>query len=109
MTDGVVQIEKKLGFFPLIALVVGTMVGGGVFSLPHDLAVGANSGSIIIGWCITAMGMIPLALVYQTLARQKPELEGGIYSYARAGAYVLLYSIGFNITILYFFSIPMRA
>ena len=31
------------------------------------------------------MGMIPLALVYQTLARQKPELEGGIYSYARAG------------------------
>ncbi|PEY70199.1 basic amino acid/polyamine antiporter [Bacillus thuringiensis] len=85
MTDGVVQIEKKLGFFPLIALVVGTMVGGGVFSLPHDLAVGANSGAIIIGWCITAMGMIPLALVYQTLARQKPELEGGIYSYARAG------------------------
>ncbi len=85
MTDGVVQIEKKLGFFPLIALVVGTMVGGGVFSLPHDLAVGANSGSIIIGWCITAMGMIPLALVYQTLARKKPELEGGIYSYARAG------------------------
>ncbi|HFK1489399.1 TPA: arginine-ornithine antiporter, partial [Bacillus cereus] len=53
MTDGVVQIEKKLGFFPLIALVVGTMVGGGVFSLPHDLAVGANSGAIIIGWCIT--------------------------------------------------------
>ena len=49
------------------------MVGGGVFSLPHDLAVGANSGSIIIGWCITAMGMIPLALVYQTLARKKPE------------------------------------
>ena len=31
------------------------------------------------------MGMIPLALVYQTLARKKPELEGGIYSYARAG------------------------
>ena len=75
MTDGVVQIEKKLGFFPLIALVVGTMVGGGVFSLPHDLAVGANSGATIIGWCITAMGMIPLVLVYQTLAKQKPSLR----------------------------------
>ena len=35
------------------------MVGGGVFSLPHDLAVGANSGATIIGRCITAMGMIP--------------------------------------------------
>ncbi len=77
MTDGVVQIEKKLGFFPLIALVVGTMVGGGVFSLPHDLAVGANSGSIIIGWCITAMGMIPLALVYQTLAERNQSLRAG--------------------------------
>ena len=51
------------------------MVGGGVFSLPHDLAVGANSGSIIIGWCITAMGMIPLALVYQTLARKNQSLR----------------------------------
>lgn len=80
-----IPIEKKLGFFPLIALVVGTMVGGGVFSLPHDLAEGANSGAILIGWCITALGMIPLALVYQTLAQKKPELEGGIYSYARAG------------------------
>ncbi|CAM4230955.1 amino acid APC transporter [Bacillus manliponensis] len=80
-----VPIEKKLGFFPLIALVVGTMVGGGVFSLPHDLAEGANSGAILLGWCITALGMIPLALVYQTLAHKKPELEGGIYSYARAG------------------------
>ncbi|WP_242221808.1 arginine-ornithine antiporter [Bacillus cereus group sp. BfR-BA-01380] len=85
MADGVIPIEKKLGFFPLIALVVGTMVGGGVFSLPHDLAAGANSGATLIGWCITGLGMIPLTLVYQSLAYRKPELEGGIYSYARAG------------------------
>ena len=76
MTDGVVQIEKKLDFS--INCISSRNNGWWrCFSLPHDLAVGANSGSIIIGWCITAMGMIPLALVYQTLARKKPELEGG--------------------------------
>ncbi|MFD3450053.1 basic amino acid/polyamine antiporter [Microbacteriaceae bacterium 4G12] len=85
MTDEVRTIERKLGFLSLIALVVGTMIGGGVFSLPHDLAAGANSGAILLGWGITALGMIPLALVYQTLAVKKPELKGGIYSYARAG------------------------
>ncbi|UOY94416.1 basic amino acid/polyamine antiporter [Ectobacillus sp. JY-23] len=68
-----------------MSLVVGTMVGGGVFSLPHDLAEGANSGAVLIGWLVTAMGMIPLAVVYQTLAQKKPELEGGIYTYAREG------------------------
>ena len=59
------------------------MVGGGVLAY-HDLAVGANSGHH--NWLVYySDGNDPLALVYQTLARQKPELEGGIYSYARAG------------------------
>ncbi|GMB09959.1 arginine-ornithine antiporter [Thermolongibacillus altinsuensis] len=77
--------ENKLGLFALIALVVGSMIGGGAFNLPSDMAAGANSGAVIIGWIITGIGMIALALVYQNLAIRKPELDGGIYSYARAG------------------------
>lgn len=76
---------KKLGFLSLTALVIGSMIGGGVFQLPTDLAAGAHSGAILLGWFITGIGMISLALVYQNLAKRKPELEGGIYSYARAG------------------------
>ncbi|WP_048602155.1 arginine-ornithine antiporter [Rubeoparvulum massiliense] len=77
--------EKKLGLAALTALVIGSMIGGGAFNLPSDMAAGANSGAVIIGWVITGIGMIALALSYQNLAIRKPELDGGVYSYARAG------------------------
>ena len=49
--------DHKLGLFSLIALVVGSMIGGGALNLPSDMAAGANSGAIIIGWIITGIGM----------------------------------------------------
>ena len=76
---------KKLGFAQLAALIVGSMIGGGAFNLPSDMARGAGTGAIIIGWVITGIGMIALAFVYQSLANRKPELTGGVYSYAKAG------------------------
>ncbi|GAA5343963.1 arginine-ornithine antiporter [Planifilum fimeticola] len=77
--------ENQLGLLPLIALVIGSMIGGGAFNLPSDMAAGAHSGAVIIGWVVTGIGMIALALAYQNLSLRKPELDGGIYSYARAG------------------------
>ncbi|MDM0674935.1 arginine-ornithine antiporter [Clostridium perfringens] len=76
---------KKLGFAQLAALIVGSMIGGGAFNLPSDMARGAGTGAVIIGWIITGIGMIALAFVYQSLANRKPELTGGVYSYAKAG------------------------
>jgi arginine:ornithine antiporter/lysine permease len=57
------------------------------------MAAGAGAGAILIGWAITGIGMLMLALVYQMLALRKPELDNGVYAYARAlsGEYV-----GFN-------------
>ena len=77
--------ERNLGFASLAALIVGSMIGGGAFNLPSDMARGAGSGAIILGWVITGIGMIALAFVYQALANRKPELSGGVYSYAKAG------------------------
>ena len=77
--------SKKLGFAQLAALIVGSMIGGGAFNLPSDMARGAGTGAVIIGWIITGIGMIALAFVYQSLANRKPELTGGVYSYAKAG------------------------
>ncbi len=77
--------EKKLGFTQLVALIVGSMIGGGAFHLPANMAAGAGTGAIIIGWAITGVGMLALAFVYQSLAMRKPELTGGVYSYAKAG------------------------
>jgi arginine:ornithine antiporter/lysine permease len=70
---------------PLTALVVGSMIGGGVFSLPQNMAKGASPGAVIIGWLISGIGILALALVYRSLAVRKPELDAGPYSYARAG------------------------
>ncbi|MCX7829127.1 MAG: arginine-ornithine antiporter [Thermanaerothrix sp.] len=77
--------KKKLGLLSLVALVIGSMIGAGVFSLPSDIARNAGPGAILIGWLITGIGMIALALTYHSLSNRKPELDGGIYSYAKAG------------------------
>jgi arginine:ornithine antiporter/lysine permease len=82
----VAAIPKRLKLGLLIALVVGSMIGSGVFSLPQNMAAGAGAGAVVIGWLITGIGMLMLAFVYQTLAMRKPELDNGIYAYARAGA-----------------------
>jgi arginine:ornithine antiporter/lysine permease len=77
--------SQKLTLLPLIALVIGSMIGGGVFNLPSDMSRGASPGAILIGWIITGIGMLMLAFVYQSLAIRKPELNAGPYAYAKAG------------------------
>jgi len=88
-TDGLAAqaapASNKLTLVPLIALVVGSMIGGGVFNLPSDMSKAASPGAIIIGWLVTGLGMLMLAFVYQDLAVRKPELNAGPYAYAKAG------------------------
>lgn len=82
-----------LNLFLLVALVVGSIIGSGIFGLPQNMASGAGAGAILIGWTISGIGMLMLARVYQMLSLRKPELDNGVYAYARAisGEYV-----GFN-------------
>lgn len=75
----------KLRLGALAALVIGSMVGSGVFSLPQNMAAGAGPLAILIGWGITAVGMLALVFVYESLAMRKPELDAGPYAYAKAG------------------------
>jgi APA family basic amino acid/polyamine antiporter len=64
------------------ALVVGNMIGSGVFLLPSSLArYGALS---IVAWLFTAAGSVLLALVFARLATMVSG-AGGPYTYARAG------------------------
>ncbi|MBU6957660.1 arginine-ornithine antiporter [Pseudomonas sp. CVAP len=79
------ESHGKLRLGALVALVVGSMIGGGIFSLPQNMAASADVGAVLIGWAITAVGMLTLAFVFQTLANRKPDLDGGVYAYAKAG------------------------
>ncbi|MEQ1537036.1 MAG: arginine-ornithine antiporter [Burkholderiaceae bacterium] len=85
--------SNSLNLSLLVALVVGSVIGSGIFGIPQNMAAGAGAGAILIGWTITGIGMLMLARVYQMLALRKPELDNGVYAYARAlsGEYV-----GFN-------------
>lgn len=71
---------RALGFWMCLALVVGNIIGAGVFLLPTALApYGANAAW---GWLLTLSGMMCIAWVLAQLARR---IEGGPYAYASAG------------------------
>jgi arginine:ornithine antiporter / lysine permease len=77
--------EQKLSLRALIALVVGSMIGSGIFALPSAFGRATGGLGALIAWAIAGVGMLMLAFVFQTLARRKPELDAGIYAYAKAG------------------------
>jgi arginine:ornithine antiporter / lysine permease len=75
----------KLSLPTLTAMVVGGMVGAGVFSLPARFGVATGILGSLIAWAIAGTGMLMLAFVFQTLAIRKPELDSGVFIYAKAG------------------------
>lgn len=77
--------EKKLALPALIALVVGSMVGAGVFSLPATFGRATGGFGALIAWAIAGTGMLMLAFVFQTVANRKPDLDAGVYAYAKEG------------------------
>jgi len=78
-------LDKKLGLSALTALVLSSMLGAGVFSLPQNMAAVAGPAALLIGWLITGVGIIFLSLAMLLLTRLRPDLDGGIFTYARAG------------------------
>lgn len=77
--------KVKLGFIGLAALVFGMMVGGGIFNIPQNMAADAGPAAIILSWIVTAAGMLLLVFTFKTLADTRPDLNSGIYEYARRG------------------------
>ena len=72
---------RPLGFAAALALVVGNLIGSGIFLLPAALApFGANA---LAGWCVSIAGGTCLAWVFARLGATLP-LAGGPYAFARA-------------------------
>lgn len=75
----------KMSLLTLTTMVVGSMVGAGVFSLPSRFAQETGVAGALIAWAIAGTGMLMLAFVFQTLAVRRPDLDAGVYAYAKAG------------------------
>ena len=74
---------QRLGLFSATALVMGSMIGSGVFIVDADIARGTGSPALLIGaWVLTAVLTIIGALSYGELAAMMPR-AGGQYVYLR--------------------------
>jgi basic amino acid/polyamine antiporter, APA family len=71
---------REIGFWMAVALVMGNMIGSGVFLLPASLA--PFGGISLIGWLVSTAGSVLLALVFARLSRHHPA-AGGPYAYTR--------------------------
>ena len=72
--------ERSLGLLALTALVVGNMVGSGIFLMPSALA--PFGGTSLLAWIVSAGGSLCFGLVIARLARRMP-VVGGPYAYTR--------------------------
>ena len=80
-TESAPKLKRSMGLWMATALVVGNMIGSGVFLLPATLAGTAGPISIV-GWLFTGAGAVLLALVFANLGRALPR-QGGPYAYAK--------------------------
>jgi len=71
---------KQLSFIMLTALVMGNMIGSGVFLLPATLAPYGHFA--LAGWAVSAVGAMLLAFVFARLSFHIP-LQGGIFAFSR--------------------------
>ncbi|MDR0645679.1 MAG: basic amino acid/polyamine antiporter [Elusimicrobiota bacterium] len=74
-----------LGLWGLTAVVISSMIGSGVYSLPQNMAAGADVGAIVIAWIITGVGMYFIAETFRILSIIKSDMTAGIYVYAQDG------------------------
>jgi APA family basic amino acid/polyamine antiporter len=78
--DPAASVRTRVGFWTAVTIVMGNMIGSGIFLLPASLApYGALS---LAGWVVSAAGSILLAIVFARLARVHPA-TGGPYAYTR--------------------------
>ncbi|MBZ9919748.1 MULTISPECIES: basic amino acid/polyamine antiporter [unclassified Mesorhizobium] len=77
--------NQKLSLFALTSMVVGSMVGAGIFNLPGRFATATGPFGAIIAWAIAGTGMYMLARVFQALAEKRPDIDSGVFAYAKAG------------------------
>ncbi|WP_300350291.1 amino acid permease [Clostridium sp.] len=76
------KLKKEIGLFTATALVVGNMMGSGIFMLPASLASVSGPGATILAWILTGLGSLILALTFANLGSKIPK-TGGTYEYSR--------------------------
>jgi len=77
------QETKKIGLWMSTSLVIGNMIGAGVFLMPAALA--AYGGISIFGWLFSAVGALLLATIFSRLSKLVGDKNGGPYAFTKEG------------------------
>ena len=77
--------KKGIGKGELIALIVSSCIGTGIFGITSDVSAAAAPGPAILAWIFAGLGFLMLVLSLNNLSEKRPDLEAGIFSYAGAG------------------------
>ena len=72
---------KKLGIWMTTSLVIGNMIGAGVFLMPSVLA--KYGGISILGWIFASIGALVLAYIFSRLSKYVRNSSGGPYAFSR--------------------------
>ncbi len=75
--------KNKLGIWMSTSLVIGNMIGAGIFMMPSALA--SFGGISILGWIASSIGALLLAKVFSKLSNMVKERTGGPYAFAKIG------------------------
>jgi basic amino acid/polyamine antiporter, APA family len=73
--------SQELGLTSATGLVIGSIIGIGVFTMPAVLAAAGTSSLIVLA--VVAVGAMLLAVLFGQLTRRVPNSDGGLYAYAR--------------------------
>lgn len=76
-------MKDKLGLYTATSLVIGNMIGAGVFLLPSAMA--SFGGISLLGWILSAAGALFIAHMFSETSKLLPNMDGGPYSYTRQG------------------------
>jgi len=76
-------MKNKLGLYTATSLVIGNMIGAGVFLLPSAMA--SFGGVSLLGWILSAAGALFIAHMFSETSKLLPNMDGGPYSYTREG------------------------
>ena len=80
------KLTKRYGLFTAICMVVGTVIGSGVFFKAQNVltATGGNMLMGIAAWCITGFLMIVCSAQFAVMATHYDQKASGVVDYAEA-------------------------
>lgn len=90
------KLKRELGLLPATAIVVGNMIGSGIFAAPQGLAAASTPLWTMVAWAITGLGSLLVALSFANLGTKFPETGGPVVYTRKAFGEATAFMVSFT-------------